>query len=465
MAYADGRVFVPVVNLCFPESAYGSRGFSFFATDYSKGTGEFVALDGVQRSASGGDLPLTGLRLRDGRRRRRLSRPPTTAPSTGSRRGRLDPARPRSAPASTVPRGRRPHAAGRRRDRSSGLSEPGVRADRLRPPRPVGDSRRGVERGVTREVPAAERDRGPRGVGVVRPRRRACAAGRARASARLTFPLEQHVLRHAPRRQGQRHRGRDPGAAPPDHHGEAHGRAAEQDLLDAQRALEQALAASTGVPADARGPRRDGRLGPLVLPRTAAATRRRQALPALPPRRPSRLAAPPRSRAPRCSTPSASRAIPRTRLEQNDVCLLFRSDSLAHIATATTELFDRSTACSRSRASARASSAAAEARRRACRSRWRCGPGFPAARLDPRQRAALPRLHLDAAKALGPELIANLETLPDATDQWPNGYFREGTTMHVSHLHEDLEPGTRASPTSGGSGPRSGPASPWPTER
>src|SRR4051794_26514374 len=45
MAYADGRVFVPVVNLCFPESAYGSRGFSFFATDYSKGTGELVALD------------------------------------------------------------------------------------------------------------------------------------------------------------------------------------------------------------------------------------------------------------------------------------------------------------------------------------------------------------------------------------------------------------------------------------
>ena len=45
MAYADGRVFVPVVNLCFPENAYGSRGFSFYATDYSKGTGEFVALD------------------------------------------------------------------------------------------------------------------------------------------------------------------------------------------------------------------------------------------------------------------------------------------------------------------------------------------------------------------------------------------------------------------------------------
>jgi alcohol dehydrogenase (cytochrome c) len=45
MAYADGRVFVPVVNLCFRESAYGTGGFAFFATDYSKGTGELVALD------------------------------------------------------------------------------------------------------------------------------------------------------------------------------------------------------------------------------------------------------------------------------------------------------------------------------------------------------------------------------------------------------------------------------------
>ena len=41
--------------------------------------------------------------------------------------------------------------------------------------------------------------------------------------------------------------------------------------------------------------------------------------------------------------------------------------------------------------------------------------------------------------ALGPDLIANLETLPGATDQWPDGYFRGGTTMHVSHLDEDLE--------------------------
>jgi outer membrane protein assembly factor BamB len=45
MAYAGGRVFVPVVDLCFDESAYGTSGFSFFSKDYSKGTGGLVALD------------------------------------------------------------------------------------------------------------------------------------------------------------------------------------------------------------------------------------------------------------------------------------------------------------------------------------------------------------------------------------------------------------------------------------
>lgn len=45
MASAAGRVFVPVVNLCFRESAHGSSGLGFYRTDYSRGTGELVALE------------------------------------------------------------------------------------------------------------------------------------------------------------------------------------------------------------------------------------------------------------------------------------------------------------------------------------------------------------------------------------------------------------------------------------
>jgi hypothetical protein len=41
--------------------------------------------------------------------------------------------------------------------------------------------------------------------------------------------------------------------------------------------------------------------------------------------------------------------------------------------------------------------------------------------------------------SLGPDRIANFETLPGVTDQWPHGYFRNGTTMHLSHLFEDVQ--------------------------
>jgi alcohol dehydrogenase (cytochrome c) len=45
MAYADGRVFVPGVDLCFDESAFGGGDLAFYRTDYARGTGELVALD------------------------------------------------------------------------------------------------------------------------------------------------------------------------------------------------------------------------------------------------------------------------------------------------------------------------------------------------------------------------------------------------------------------------------------
>jgi alcohol dehydrogenase (cytochrome c) len=44
-AYADGLLFVPVVDLCFPESSRGTSAFSFFDFDYATGKGRLVALD------------------------------------------------------------------------------------------------------------------------------------------------------------------------------------------------------------------------------------------------------------------------------------------------------------------------------------------------------------------------------------------------------------------------------------
>ena len=45
MATADGRVFVPYVDLCFRESSHGLSALDFFSVDYAKGHGGVVALD------------------------------------------------------------------------------------------------------------------------------------------------------------------------------------------------------------------------------------------------------------------------------------------------------------------------------------------------------------------------------------------------------------------------------------
>ncbi len=73
MAVSEGRVFVPVVDLCFPESAYGLSSVKFYATDYSKGHGELVALDASSgRRLWTRPLSVPELRLCDRRRRDRL---------------------------------------------------------------------------------------------------------------------------------------------------------------------------------------------------------------------------------------------------------------------------------------------------------------------------------------------------------------------------------------------------------
>lgn len=41
--------------------------------------------------------------------------------------------------------------------------------------------------------------------------------------------------------------------------------------------------------------------------------------------------------------------------------------------------------------------------------------------------------------ALGSDMIANFETIPGLTDQWPSGYFRCGAAMHLAHLFEDVD--------------------------
>lgn len=132
------------------------------------------------------------------------------------------------------------------------------------------------------------------------------------------------------------------------------------------------------------------------------------------------------------------------RLEQNDVVVVIRSDSLANITAATQALFGPG------------SNQAGSLFHVTSIRRGFAGGGFyggqqglpgkmaqaahiPGAQSIPRHAQNYLGFDTTLVSNQGPDVIANLETLPGITDQWPNGYFKQGTTMHLSHLFEDLE--------------------------
>ena len=127
------------------------------------------------------------------------------------------------------------------------------------------------------------------------------------------------------------------------------------------------------------------------------------------------------------------------RLEQNHVCVLFRSDSLEHIAAGARAVFDSLDGMFEIRSIRKGFVGGGEAGGRSLPKQLALRAGLPAARLIPDNAQLFLGFTSTQRSALGPDLIANLEALPGVTDQWPNGYFRGGTTMHVSHLHEDLD--------------------------
>ncbi len=128
-----------------------------------------------------------------------------------------------------------------------------------------------------------------------------------------------------------------------------------------------------------------------------------------------------------------------TRLEQNHLCMLFRSDSLEHIAAGARAVFGSLdglfaiTSVRKGFVGGREDGGPSLPKQMALRA------GLPTARLIPDNAQLFLGFTSTQRSALGPDLIANLESLRGMTDQWPNGYFRGGTTMHLSHLDEDLD--------------------------
>ncbi len=125
-------------------------------------------------------------------------------------------------------------------------------------------------------------------------------------------------------------------------------------------------------------------------------------------------------------------------LEQNDIVFQLRSDSLKHIAQGARTIFDQLEGLLELTSIRKGFVGGGFGGKRSLPKQMALKANLPGAKRIPDTAQLFLGFTSTQRAALGPDPIANLETLPGLTDQWPDGYFRNGTTMHVSHLHLDL---------------------------
>ncbi|HEX6787665.1 MAG TPA: hypothetical protein VF091_00375 [Gaiellaceae bacterium] len=122
-----------------------------------------------------------------------------------------------------------------------------------------------------------------------------------------------------------------------------------------------------------------------------------------------------------------------TVLEHNDVVVLLRSDVRSHVTAARQRLLARLKGVLEP-TSIRAGFVGAGLPKR-----FATAAGIPGADAIPEDAQLFLGFTSTQRSALGPTRIANFESLRGVTDQWPDGYFRNGTVMHLSHLFENLD--------------------------
>ena len=127
-----------------------------------------------------------------------------------------------------------------------------------------------------------------------------------------------------------------------------------------------------------------------------------------------------------------------TILEDNDVVVLLRSDTQAHIADAATRLFDEKRSLFRVTSIRKGFAGGGFDGQASLPKRIALAAGIPGAELIPDRSELFLGFTSTQKHGLGPRRIANFETLGYA-DLGPAGYFARGTHMHVSHLFEDVE--------------------------
>ncbi|GHO86324.1 DUF7405 family protein [Dictyobacter formicarum] len=153
------------------------------------------------------------------------------------------------------------------------------------------------------------------------------------------------------------------------------------------------------------------------------------------------------------------------RLEQNDVMVLLRSNSIANIIEGSKAIFGTPSAAPSAFLGSPSAPPSALLKMESNQTagnlftvtsirRGFAGGGFygqqglpskmalaaniPGAKSIPPQAQVFLGFATTLQANMAPDNIPSLETIPGQTDQWPNGYFKQGTTMHLSHLFEDL---------------------------
>ncbi|WP_127353917.1 DUF7405 family protein [Actinacidiphila soli] len=130
------------------------------------------------------------------------------------------------------------------------------------------------------------------------------------------------------------------------------------------------------------------------------------------------------------------------RLEQNDVSVLLRSDSLDNIMAGTNALFgtesNQAGSLFKVTSIRRGFTGGGYTGQQSLASKLALAAKIPGAKSIPIHSPVFLGFTTTIKTAESATPVSNLETLPGWTDQWPNGYFRYGTVMPLSHLFQDL---------------------------
>jgi hypothetical protein len=125
-------------------------------------------------------------------------------------------------------------------------------------------------------------------------------------------------------------------------------------------------------------------------------------------------------------------------LEENDLAVLFRSDELEHVTEGARAVFGGLEGLLEMTSIRKGFAAGGFDGGQSLPKRMAVAAGVPGADLIPDTAELFLGFTSTQKAGLGPLGIANYETL-GLVDLGPSDYFRSGTSMHVSHIYENLE--------------------------